>query len=801
MLHGLKRSIDMQADSEMVKERILKTRVTTTKEWSKWDWDIIVELLEDSLTNPARLAEAIKGKFVRRICGFYRCSTDEKGFFAHLPWMPDHVPYLQPACQLHALLLVHPEGQKYLREDRRGKLLPEIAACIDLEVQAETRAMAARLEQRTIDAASGGSGRHGESPSQANPGGHRIFSPKDTETSMVREYFTLIGLMSSFSFGRDELERTGVFKSLGELKNAPVHDYLRRLVLANLDYSTQGPARNLLQMWITEGSTDFRLYATCLLRALLRADVTDFAEWGVEVLVTQLYMEQQVAEVALSVLEEAAKQPQYLQAIIRARPQLVQLAKTHPNAMNLLIRFLALPEGLAFLSQDLDWVNPALKSWRSTKHVQYVGRVEDKLRRGLLRNSSQFSGEQLGYPQALPIPVRVPGNDCYGAGGHYFSGEAGVGGGSGNPNGFDGGGGGVDGSAGGSADRSTERWSMEWLFRMPWRLHAQVGTFEGGGSGASRFVPLREVVTDTFVDASRLRPERHHEDGSESGYAVRLKGVVVRQGNPRVLKVAPTETLRVALFLGALPVNPENGETEPSPLSNGGFIYSQSNSSSSMSFESRARGRTRADTAGQDDAMMAAMADDVASRVPSEEENNRNPNIWSYCKPSDRTGQSGGLEVVICPSKQRASWNFQAESADDKEKVLCGSCVWLIIYLWANIYFTSSHLTPTVALTSSNCTSPNFHKVSNAAAKKSTCSRERCFFARCCEQPSAFHTHAYNRTRVPCTHSFLRPHICSPRSSIGRDRHLSAISAALLTVAAVASMGVGCSSCTQSRWG
>jgi hypothetical protein len=629
-----------------------------------------VELLEDSLTNPARLAEAIKGKFVRRITGFYRCSADEKGFFAHLPWMPDHVPYLQPACQLHALLLVHPEGQKYLREDRRGKLLPEIAACIDLEVQAAN----ADLERRTMEAATG---RSIDLPTHTTADGQqRIFTLKDTESSMIREYFTLIGLMSSFSYGRDELERTGVFKSLARLKNAPVHDYLRRLLLANLDYSTQGPARNLLQMWITEGSTDFRLYATCLLRALLRADVPDFAEWGVEVLVTQLYMEHDVAEVALSVLEEAAKQPKFLQAIIRARPQLVQLAKTLPNAMNLLIRFLALPEGLAFLSQDLDWVNPSLKSWRSTKHVQYVGRVEDKLRRGLLRNSSQFSGEQLGYPQMLPIPVRVPANDSYGGSGHYFSAEVsagfgGSGGQSGNlMNGFDGGAGGVEGGAGGSADGTTERWSMEWLFRMPWRLHVQVGTLDGGGSGASRFVPLREVITDTFVDASRLRPERHHEDGSESGYAVRLKGVVIKQGAPTALKVAPTETLRVALFLGALPINPENGDTEPPPLSNGGFIYSQSSAGNQMTFESRAnRARSRADTASQDDAMMAAMADDVNSRVPSEKENNSNPRIWSYCKPSDRTGQAGGVEVVICPSKQRASWNFQAESAEASEKV------------------------------------------------------------------------------------------------------------------------------------
>ena len=106
------------------------------------------------------------------------------------------------------------------------------------------------------------------------------------------------------------------------------HDYLRRLILVNLDYTTDGNARNLLQLWMTSGTRQFRLYATCLLRALLRADVTDFKDWGIELLVTQLNMEEEVAAAALSVLDEAAQRPLYLRALIAKRPILVQLART-----------------------------------------------------------------------------------------------------------------------------------------------------------------------------------------------------------------------------------------------------------------------------------------------------------------------------------------------------------------------------------------------------------------------------------------------------------------------------------------
>ena len=65
---------------------------------------------------------------------------------------------------------------------------------------------------------------------------------------MVREYFTLIGLMSSFETGRQALHEAGIFQRLAALDKQQGHDYLRRLILVNLDYTTDGNARNLLQL-------------------------------------------------------------------------------------------------------------------------------------------------------------------------------------------------------------------------------------------------------------------------------------------------------------------------------------------------------------------------------------------------------------------------------------------------------------------------------------------------------------------------------------------------------------------------
>ncbi|KAJ8525909.1 hypothetical protein ON010_g15228 [Phytophthora cinnamomi] len=64
-------------------------------------------------------------------------SRGNKGYFSNLYWIPDHVPYLRPACQMYTLLLNHPEGLLFLKTDRRGQLLTEISSALELEARPE----------------------------------------------------------------------------------------------------------------------------------------------------------------------------------------------------------------------------------------------------------------------------------------------------------------------------------------------------------------------------------------------------------------------------------------------------------------------------------------------------------------------------------------------------------------------------------------------------------------------------------------------------------------------------------------
>ncbi|GLD95089.1 hypothetical protein PINS_up003714 [Pythium insidiosum] len=90
MIQELKLSLDAQMDDATFKDMLHnRSRVLTDKNWTKWNWDMISELLEGPLTNPQRLSEAMKTKFFKRLSGFFRCDPGNKGYFSQLAWIPD----------------------------------------------------------------------------------------------------------------------------------------------------------------------------------------------------------------------------------------------------------------------------------------------------------------------------------------------------------------------------------------------------------------------------------------------------------------------------------------------------------------------------------------------------------------------------------------------------------------------------------------------------------------------------------------------------------------------------------------
>ena len=111
------------------------------RDHTKWNYDVIVELVEGPLLNPKRLDEAVKAtKFVRRLFSFYhpynmrfasvkrtrvRCYCSAIMSLADL--QPNH-KWVKLACTILSTMLANSEGIKYLMED---KLLRQIVECFN----------------------------------------------------------------------------------------------------------------------------------------------------------------------------------------------------------------------------------------------------------------------------------------------------------------------------------------------------------------------------------------------------------------------------------------------------------------------------------------------------------------------------------------------------------------------------------------------------------------------------------------------------------------------------------------------
>ncbi|ETK83562.1 hypothetical protein L915_11250, partial [Phytophthora nicotianae] len=624
MVLELKQSLDAQMDDSTFKDMLHnRSRVLTDKNYKNWNWDIIAEMLEGPLTNPQRLSEAMKTKFFKRLSGFFRCDQGNKGYFSNLYWIPDHVPYLRPACQMYTLLLNHPEGLLFLKTDRRGQLLTEISSALELEARPEAAIVESHIGVLKA----------------------RMFSPDYVSRRMLREYFTLLGLMSSSKEGLKMMEQSNLFQRLYVMGTTKGHDFLCRLILANLDYSVDGSSRKLLQSWMMEGSKALRLYATCLLRALLRSEVADFDKWGIDALVTQLTQEEEVAKAALSVLEEAAETPACLLAMILKRPtKLIQLKDK--RAESLLLKSLSLAEGLNFLRETGDWIPRTLAAWRREKHISYVHAVEHALFRGLHRDaagrergSSSGSTSTRQTCSPTPIPVNVPMKR--------------------------GGGVGLKPPSGGSSQRSL--WGLDWLYRMPWNMEVKIVGPPGSG-------PPSNLILETYIDgAMRDEDDSTSIDDELRMNSIRVKGIVVDARNmPQPVVVNSQQTLQACLFLGTQPVD-RRGFTKPPPQSNGGFVSTNASASgggSALSTDTqqkmlRARSASNSTTGNMDrgsETMMSSLldfADTGASSIDAAKEENKD---WSSCQPEQRSPQYlTAPECSLCAPGERAVWNFRVE--------------------------------------------------------------------------------------------------------------------------------------------
>lgn len=116
---------NVNIDETTFRQMLVDTQVLSSHNYAKWNWDIILKIIEGPLLSAKRLDEAIKAsKFVKRIMSFYR---PFKYRFAEVRNTKAHQNYVKVGCALMHTLLQTAEGVRYLADN---KLLRQIAECL-----------------------------------------------------------------------------------------------------------------------------------------------------------------------------------------------------------------------------------------------------------------------------------------------------------------------------------------------------------------------------------------------------------------------------------------------------------------------------------------------------------------------------------------------------------------------------------------------------------------------------------------------------------------------------------------------
>ncbi len=234
------------------------------KEPFRWNWKAIHELLKYAFLDGAtgrkpihsgfgnnsnhalsindNLADVMKTKFVRRLSGFYRCSTAEKGYFANCTWEPANFSYYDCACTLYEKLVADENGHDFLNSDRRGMLFTEIGN--------ELHTLLSVFDKSKLSSSSFFSPKRSNDTGQSIRQNTLAFRMNALQRTLSREYFPLVGRVLRHEGGRAIVDSSDIFENLSEIGKHPQLDYLSRVVISNMIFTDKGTmSRHLIRIW------------------------------------------------------------------------------------------------------------------------------------------------------------------------------------------------------------------------------------------------------------------------------------------------------------------------------------------------------------------------------------------------------------------------------------------------------------------------------------------------------------------------------------------------------------------------
>ncbi|BFY99539.1 hypothetical protein BsWGS_02579 [Bradybaena similaris] len=339
---------------DMTGQAIRDSQVNTTKANSEWDWAVIAAILKWPDEKLKKLEDQNYLRFIKRLLYYFK---PENNLFSRTDMDPSRRKICIAGCHFVDFLL---------------SSTSEEADRMTIELLTDITENLKELVKFNV-------------PVDENA----TFGSKRIHDKLCRYYFLFIGQFSASRKGCAYLEKTGIIQTFLDLMSSSVNLLYVKMAISSLNYSHDGSTRAVLSKALTATQDVCRLYATRLLRVLMRAGTPGFCQWGVELLVTQLYdPDKSVSMSAIKILDEACDNEENLKSLIKLRPSLLHHGE---KGDMLLCKFVSNIQGFRSLN-SANFIPSQLQKWQQTMNERYVDIVEEMLNEALMSFEKTYSG-------------------------------------------------------------------------------------------------------------------------------------------------------------------------------------------------------------------------------------------------------------------------------------------------------------------------------------------------------------------------------------------------------------------------
>jgi hypothetical protein len=333
-------------------------------DWQQWDWEQINFMLIRPNDSLKKLSSQHYKAFIKRLVHFFKPSSNQ---YSEIDINNERCRQLcETGCNMVDFLVESPEP-------KATELLKELLHDISISMHdpdnvsnhhGHNNIGANHYAQNRSNGVVGTIGSHHTMIPHFDV---NILSSSKLISTMSSTYFLFIGRLSNTQRGYRMLEKSSIMKLINNLTQAsmlttsPAEIYVR-LIITCLDYTKDfNGSRQLLEKFLFHHPEEnVRIYATNFLRVLLRANVTDFSTWAMELLVRQLDSPIRVVQnAAADILDEACDLDDHLEGLInlkkvvdskgQTRNVIEMLRSCGDPGILLLCRYASSPSGLKYL--------------------------------------------------------------------------------------------------------------------------------------------------------------------------------------------------------------------------------------------------------------------------------------------------------------------------------------------------------------------------------------------------------------------------------------------------------------------